>query len=101
MKEAAFSPIQNHFFRAPEAIVDLGFDLETFGAATVPCIVKFRATDSRDDVAELALYYAYLATWRKPADWDCSTTWSGDGNTVPPEDIVKIEFLDLDDSPFE
>lgn len=98
VKEAAFSPIQNHFFSAPEAVVDLGFDLDAFRAVTMPCIVKFRATEPRDDVAEPALYYAYLATWRKPADWDCSTTWSGDGNTVPREDIIKIEYLDRDDA---
>jgi hypothetical protein len=101
VRDAAFSPIQHHFFRAPEAVVDLGFDLDAFRAATVPCIVKFRATDPRDDVAELALYYAYLAVWRKPADWDCSTTWGGEGRAVPREDIVNVEFLDLDDSMFE
>jgi hypothetical protein len=82
VRNAAFSPVQNHFFRAPEAVVDLGFDLDAFRAATVPCIVKFRATDPRDDVAELALFYAYLAVWRKPADWDCSTTWGGDGRAA-------------------
>src|SRR5207253_484782 len=56
VKDAAFSSLQNHFFRAPEAVVDLGFDLDAFRAATVPCIVKFRATEPREDVAELALY---------------------------------------------
>jgi hypothetical protein len=101
VRDAAFSPVQNHFLRAPEAVVDLGFDLDAFRVATVPCLVKFRATDPRDDVADLALYYAYLAAWRQPADWDCSTTWGGDGHTVPREDIVKIEFLNLDDALFE
>lgn len=101
VKDAAFSPVQNHFFQAPEAVVDLGFDLDAFRTATVPCVVKFRATEPRDDVAELALFYAYLASWGKPADWDCSTTWGGDGQAVPREDIVKVEFLELDDSLFE
>jgi hypothetical protein len=77
VRDAAFSPMQNHFFRAPEAVVDLGFDVERFRLATVPCIVKFQATEAREDVAELALYYSYLAAWRQPAHWDCSTTWSG------------------------
>jgi hypothetical protein len=97
VRDAALSPTQNHFFRAPEAVVDLGFDLRAFRAATVPCIVKFRARDPRDDVLTLAFYYAYLSTWRKKADWDCSTTWSGEGRKVPVEDIVRIEFLDTAD----
>jgi hypothetical protein len=101
VKDAALSPVQNHFFQAPEVVVDLGFDLDAFRAVTVPCIVKFRATEPREDVADLALYYAYLASCRQPADWDCSTTWGGDGQAVPPEDILKVEFLTLDDSLFE
>jgi len=94
VKEASFSSAQDHFFRAPEAVVDLGFDLRAFRAATVPCIVKFRASEPREDVPALALFYAYLAIWGHPADWDCSTTWSGEGTAVPPEDILRIEFLD-------
>lgn len=91
VKDTAFSA-------HPEAVVDLGFDLDAFRTATVPCIVKLRATEAREDVAELALFYAYLASWSKPADWDCSTTWGGDGQAVPREDIVKVEFLELDAS---
>lgn len=59
--------------------------------------MKFRARDPRDDVFTLAFYYAYLSTWRKKADCDCSTTWSGEGLKVPVEDIVRIEFLDTED----
>lgn len=94
VREAAFSPMQNHFFSAPEAVVDLGYDLDTYRGATVPCIVKFRARDSREDVAELALLYCFFATWGQPADWDCSTTWSGDGNAVQREDIIRVDFLE-------
>jgi hypothetical protein len=94
VREAALSNTQNHFFHAPEVVVDLGFDLPAFRAATVPCIVKFRARDSWPDVVMQAFYYAYLSTWRKKADGECSTTWDGEGRTVPAEDIVRVEFLD-------
>lgn len=94
VREAAFSPMQNHFFKAPEAVVDLGYDLDAYRGATVPCLVKFRARDSREDVAELALLYCYFATWGQPADWDCSTTWSGGGNAVLPEDIIRVDFIE-------
>jgi hypothetical protein len=91
VRDAALSPTQNHFFRAPEAVVDLGFDRRAFRAATVPCIVKSERV-IHDDVFTLAFYYAYLSTWHKKADWDCSTTWSGEGRKVPVEDIVRIEY---------
>jgi hypothetical protein len=94
VREAAFSPMQNHFFDAPEAVVDLGYDLDAYRRATVPCLVKFRARDGREDVAELALLYCYFATWGQTADWDCSTTWSGEGKAVQREDIIRIDFLE-------
>lgn len=37
VKDAAFSPIQNHFFQAPEAIVDLGFEVD---ALPRPCLAS-------------------------------------------------------------
>jgi hypothetical protein len=94
VRDATFDGAQNHFFRAPEVVVDLGFDLDAYRAATVPCIVKFRVRDAFEaNLFEQALYYIYLARWGRPAGTDCSTSWGGQGRTVPSEDIVKVEFL--------
>jgi hypothetical protein len=98
VKDATFDPAQNHFFRAPEAVVDLGFDLDAFIAVTVPCIVKFRSSaDISEHLVDHALYYAYLSTWGQRAGIDCSWAWSGEGNLVPAEDILSVEFLDAND----
>jgi len=98
VKDATFDPAQNHFFRAPEAVVDLGFDLATFMAVTVPCIVKFRSsTHISEHAVDHALYYAYLATWDQRAGIDCSWTWSGEGKPVSSGDILSVEFLDAND----
>jgi len=67
--------------------------IEKFQERTRRCIVKFRSTEPRKDVAEVALYYCYSSLWLRGQSRDTNTTSDGNARTIPPSDIVGIEYF--------
>jgi len=64
-----------------------------FRAATCPCLVKFTSTIQRPDAVTCALYYLYCHFWDDGFPIDANTCFDGEGQTIPKEDIVDIEFF--------
>lgn len=62
--------------------------------ATSPCIVKFlEKTPNGNWCLRPAVYYLYLVTNNKKLIMDSNTCFDGEGNTIPKENILEIEFL--------
>jgi hypothetical protein len=89
------------YLATPEVIEDLALILAgdrwselvgCFRDVTQPCIVKFRSARPRSDTVAVALYYSYSAEWGLGIDVDASTCYSGDGEAIPPQDILDVEF---------
>lgn len=93
--------IGNHdYFDAPEIVEDIcicftekhGFDLlAAFKKITKPCVVKF-FDGPRGDCIETAIYHLYQTLWRNQCSMQCNTCYDAEGEPVPPEWIIKVEF---------
>jgi hypothetical protein len=93
--------IGNHdYFDAPEIVEDIcicfsekyGFDLlAAFKKLTKPCVVKF-FDGPRVDCIDTAIYHLYQNLWRNRCSMQCNTCYDAEGEPVPPERIIKIEF---------
>lgn len=109
VRESAFraQEMRNHdYLRIPEIIEDVcrGYE-RTFGepilneveAKLHRCIVTFRSTLSEGmgcDCARAAAYYVYSSVWGEKLSIEANTCYSGDGNGVPPKDIMAVDFID-------
>jgi len=106
IKDTAFvsDEIKNHDYLAvPEIIRDICFCFEeTFGydlfkeysKNSVPCIVKFKTEFSNPDLIGNVLLYIYQTIHEKALNPHCKINYNANGNKIPPEDILKIEYLD-------
>lgn len=107
VRESAFHAkrIGNHDYLAlPEIIEDIcNAYLDRFGlsiydeiaAALVPCIVKFRAEpDGPFRGIPPAIYYYYKSIRKEPFSGNANTCFDAGGKVIPPERILKIEYLD-------
>jgi hypothetical protein len=95
-------PMDNHdYLGIPEIVEDICLSYEeTYGRSlrerfvnrTRPCIVKFRATDSRPDALEAALLYIHRESRSEDLWTPCNTCYSGEGRSIPPASIVSVEW---------
>ncbi|MBA4389531.1 MAG: hypothetical protein C0399_01155 [Syntrophus sp. (in: bacteria)] len=106
VRESAFHAhkIGNHdYLGLPEIIEDIcnaylhKFDLSIHtdvATALVPCIVKF-ITKSEDNFHGIgpAVYYYYKCIRKEPFSWNANTCYDAKGRSIPPESILKIEYL--------
>lgn len=104
IKETAFvsDQIRNHDYLAvPEIIKDicfcfeqnLGYDLfKEYTRNSDPCIVKFKTEFSHPDLIGKVLFYIYQRVHEKELNSNCKTSYNANGNKIPPEDILKIEY---------
>lgn len=104
IKETAFvsDQIRNHDYLAvPEIIKDICFCFEqTFGydlfkeytRNSDPCIVKFKTEFSHPDLIGKVLFYIYQRVHEKELNSNCKASYNANGNKIPPEDILKIEY---------
>jgi hypothetical protein len=67
--------------------------IDQFRRMTRPCIVKFRSSEPRDDVAEVALLYCYSTLWGQRQGISTNTCFDAGGQAIPSTDIVGIEYL--------
>jgi hypothetical protein len=96
------SPTRDYLAAGPEIVEDIAamvagdralLLVEAFRNATRPCIVKFRSTKPREDVVQVALFYAYSTLWGQEQCIETNTCFAGEGRTIPVEDIVQVEYL--------
>jgi hypothetical protein len=105
LRDAALGRSESHrnFLKAPEIVEDLALQingtrfneiLTAYQRITRRCIVSFRSSKSRPDVARRALAYchAFLHGRDDPPRWN--TSFCGLGKSVPPSDLLRIEWLD-------
>lgn len=107
IKETAFvsDQIRNHDYLAvPEIIKDICFCFEkTFGydlfkeytKNSEPCIVKFKAEYSNPNLIGKVLFYLYQRVHEKELNSNCKSNYNANGNKIPPEDILKVEYLNM------
>ncbi len=91
------------YLKAPEIVEDLSqmimgkknalLLIEEFQKRTQPCIVKFRSTAPRQDVANVALSYCYHAHWGLGQSLQTNTSFDAEAQVIPFSDIVGIEYL--------
>jgi hypothetical protein len=105
LRDAALGRSDSHrnFLKAPEIVEDLALQingkrfkeiLTAYQRITKRCIVSFRSSEPRPDVARRALAYchAFLHGRENPPRWN--TCFCGRGKAVPPSDLLRIEWLD-------
>ncbi|MGA9998104.1 MAG: hypothetical protein WBP93_22005 [Pyrinomonadaceae bacterium] len=102
-RDHAFKPeeIGNHdYLGAPEIVEDIcicfseRYEFDLLGAfmkKTRPCIVKF-FDGSRSDCVSTAVYHLYNAHRGNGCSGQCNTCYDGEGVSVTPERIMKVEF---------
>jgi hypothetical protein len=93
----------HNYLEDPEIVQDICMSYETrfrrrhlrerFRAATRPCVVKFRSEKARDDVLEAALMYLHSALTDQPLSGETNTNYSGMGEAVLRQDILKVEWI--------
>jgi len=105
IKETAFlsDQIRNHDYLAvPEIIRDICFSFEQsfnqdlfkeYTKNSVPCIVKFKTEFSHPNLIGKVLFYLYQTVHEKALNANCKTNYNAKGNKIPPEDILKVEYL--------
>ena len=106
IKDTAFvsDQIRNHNYLAvPEIIRDIcicfeqTFNIDLFkeySKNSVPCIVKFKTEFSNPDLIGNVLMYIYQTIHEKALNSNCKINYNANGNKIPPEDILKIEYVD-------
>lgn len=107
IKETAFmsDQIRHHDYLAvPEIIKDICFCYEqTFGQDLFkeytknsnPCIVKFKTEYSHPNLIGKVLFYLYQRVHEEELNSHCKTNYNANGNKIPPEDILKIEYPNI------
>jgi hypothetical protein len=95
----------HNYLATPEIIEDLaqaygpGVEMpiiDKFRASTKPCIVKFRSTEPRKYVVEVALFYCHATLWVQGQGLETNTCFDGKAKAVPFSDIIAIEYPDVD-----
>jgi len=104
IREVAIKPEEFEsvdYLKAPESIEDISTSyhkmysedlLELFQENTRPCIVTFADIGQKPDALHKAIYYLYA----KKGNEDliaCNTCFDGEGRIIPPEQIVRVEYL--------
>lgn len=106
IRDTAFSTTEmgNHdYLWLPEIIEDIcnGY-LEKYGISIheevvqllTPCVVKFKSRDRTEDgCIRAAIYYIYKRIKGERLSIDANTCFDAKGNTIPSDDILKIEYL--------
>jgi len=105
IRETAFKTdkIRHHNYLAvPEIIRDIcicfehyyGHDLfSEYKKNSVPCIVKFKTEFSEPELLGKVMFYMYQTVHNKELNSNCKTNYNANGTRIPPEDILKIEYL--------
>lgn len=108
VRDVAFcakAPWTHDYLRLPEIIEDIcnGY-MDRFGISIHddvvnslrPCIVKFKSNYKiRDGFIAAALFYLYLCTHDKGLWDEANDCFDAENQTIPPEDILNIEFIDM------
>jgi hypothetical protein len=90
-----------HYLRAPEVIENIyncfaeryGPELEeAYTKSTQPCVVKFIDDRTKPSYVPEALHYLWHAYHGEELGV-CGITFDGEGETVPPDRILKVEFI--------
>jgi hypothetical protein len=58
-----------------------------------PCIVKFRGTEPQSEVIKAALWYAFSKLRVGEVTWNADSSFDGEGQAIPPQDIVEVEVI--------
>ncbi len=107
IKETAFiaNKIRHHDYLAvPEIIKDIcfcfessyGYDLfKEYSNNSMPCIVKFKTNFSHPDLIGKVLFYLYQRVHDKELNFNCKTNYNANGVRIPPDDILKVEYLNI------
>jgi hypothetical protein len=106
IRDTAFKcdEIRHHnYLNVPEIIKDicycfeLNYDydlLDIYTQKSSPCIVKFRSDFSDTDLLGQVLLYMHHTIHNKRFNSHCKTNYNAHGCRIPPEDIIKVEYLD-------
>jgi len=107
IKETAFNAdkLRHHDYLAvPEIIKDIcfcfennyGYDLfNEYSKNSFPCIVKFKTDFSHPDIIGKVLFYLYQTVHGNELNSNCKINYNANGNKIPPEDILKVEYLNM------
>ena len=66
---------------------------EPLKQALSPMIVKFWSAEQDGIGFETALYYLYVTAHDSAACWIPNTCFDGENQTIPPEQILRVEVL--------
>lgn len=106
VRDIAFvaSEVGNHdYLYVPETVEDIcrcfqqeyHFDLlQLFQANTKPCIVKFWTPQVKHSYIGTALYYLYSVLHKQELSIYCNACFDGRGESIKPNQIEKVDFLD-------
>jgi hypothetical protein len=96
------SKIFHDYLKTPEIVEDihhcckdlLGINLlGHYKRNTRPCIVKFRNNMPQEKAILAAISYLYKKFYNCSPGLDDNTCFSGHGNPISPENIIKVEYL--------
>jgi len=105
IKDTAFKTnkiCHHNYLAVPEIIRDIclcfehnyGYDLfNEYSKNSIPCIVKFKTQFSDPELIGNVLFYMYQTVHNKELNSNCKTNYNAQGCRIPPEDILKIEYL--------
>lgn len=105
VREFLFMPQEtgsHDYLACPEIVQDIsrcfksvhGIDLEErFCRAAVPCIVKFRRTDTCLEATRIALWYAFSKLREGRLTSNANGGFDGRGQPIPPDDVMGIEVI--------
>ena len=94
----------NHdYLKVPEIIEDICIRfkevyshdlLEMYIKSTQSCIIKFVSDFANPDNISAAIYYLHNKIHHKDLSIYCNNCFDGEGNHIPRENILNVEFLD-------